>query len=208
MSKRSKSSHRWLSRQRRDRFARRAAAEGQVSRAHFKLEQLDHRYRLLRPGMTVLELGAAPGGWTRYLEERLAGGRLIACDPRPVSAGADTVVVESAYGDEETDRALEAILGDERVDLVLSDMAPNMSGNRTTDQARAVHLADLALDAAERWLKPGGALVVKVFQGEGADAWLAQVRKKFAKARFTKPEASRPESREVYAVAQGFELLP
>jgi 23S rRNA (uridine2552-2'-O)-methyltransferase len=205
MRKRSKSSHRWLARQRRDPFARRAATEGQVSRAHFKLEQLDRRFSLLEPGMAVLELGAAPGGWTRYLEERLAGGRLVACDPRPVSAGGDTVLVEAAYGEPEADRRLQEILADQRVDLVLSDMAPNLSGNRTVDQARAMHLADLALDAAERWLKPGGVLVVKLFQGEGVDAWVADLKRRFAKVRLTKPPASRPQSREVYAVARSFQ---
>ncbi len=208
MSKRSKSSHRWLSRQRRDPFARRAASQGQVSRAHFKLEQLDRRFRLLRPGMRVLELGAAPGGWTRYLEERLQGrlqaGLLVCVDPRPVTVGADTVVIEAAYGEPEADERLAAILAEAGVDLVLSDMAPNMSGNRTTDQARAMHLADLALEAACRWLNPGGALAVKLFQGEGIDAWMAEARNWFDKVRLTKPEASRSESREVYAVAQGF----
>jgi 23S rRNA (uridine2552-2'-O)-methyltransferase len=204
LSKRSKSSHRWLSRQRRDPFARRASSQGQVSRAHFKLEQLDRRFRLLRPGMRVLELGAAPGGWTRYLEDRLGGGLLVCLDPRPVTAGADTVVIEAAYGEPEADERLAAILGEEGIDLVLSDMAPNMSGNRTTDQARAMHLADLALDAARHWLKPGGSMAVKLFQGEGVDAWMAEVRNCFDKARLCKPEASRSESREVYAVAQGF----
>jgi 23S rRNA (uridine2552-2'-O)-methyltransferase len=203
MGKRSKSSHRWLTRQRRDPFARRAAAEGQVSRAHFKLEELDRRFRLIQPGMTVLELGAAPGGWTRYLEERLAGGLLIACDARPVTAGAETVVIEAEYGEPETDQRLAELLGGTRLDLVLSDMAPNMSGVRTVDQARAMHLADLALDAAVRWLKPGGHLVVKIFQGEGVDAWLSEVRKRFAKAQLVKPKASRSESREVYGLAQG-----
>lgn len=206
MSKRSKSSDRWLQRQRRDPFARRAAAEGGLSRARFKLAQLDRRFALLTPGMTVLELGAAPGGWTRYVEERVAGGRVIACDPRPVSAGAETVVIESAYGEPETDRALEAQLGDGRVDLVLSDMAPNMSGNRTIDQARSMDLADLARDAAERWLKPGGDLVVKLFQGEGVDAWVAEQRGRFRTVVLTKPKASRAESREVYLVARGFEV--
>jgi len=205
MSKRSKSSHRWLSRQRRDPFARRAAAQGQVSRAHFKLEQLDRRFGLVRRGMRVLELGAAPGGWTRYLEERLDGGLLVCIDPRPVSAGADTVVVEGAYGDAAVDERLAAVLAEAGVDLVLSDMAPNMSGNRTTDQARSMHLADLALDAAARWLNPGGTLAVKMFQGEGVDAWMVDLRKQFAKTRLTKPEASRSESREVYAIATGFE---
>ncbi|HEX7037838.1 MAG TPA: RlmE family RNA methyltransferase [Pseudomonadales bacterium] len=174
-----------------------------MSRAHFKLEELDRRFRLLGRGRRVLELGAAPGGWTRYIEERLAGGLLVVCDLRPVSAGADTVVIEGAYGEPETDRRIEAALGGEAVDLVLSDMAPNMSGNRTTDQARAMYLADLALDAAERWLKPGGALVVKLFQGEGTDAYVAALKERFEKARLVKPQASRPESREVYAVAQG-----
>lgn len=205
MSKRSKSSHRWLSRQRRDPFARRAASQGQVSRAHFKLEQLDRRFGLVRRGMRVLELGAAPGGWTRYLEARLDGGLLVCIDPRPVSAGADTVVVEGAYGEPAVDERLAAVLADAGVDLVLSDMAPNMSGNRTTDQARSMHLADLALDAAERWLNPGGTLAVKMFQGEGVDAWMTDLRKHFAKVKLTKPEASRAESREVYAIASGFE---
>jgi 23S rRNA (uridine2552-2'-O)-methyltransferase len=204
MSKRSKSSHRWLSRQRRDPFARRAATEGQVSRAHFKLEQLDVKFRLLRPGMSVLELGAAPGGWTRYLEERLAGGLLIACDPRPISAGGDTVVIEGTYGDPDTDARLDAALEGRRLDLVLSDMAPNLSGVRAADQARSMYLADLALEAAERHLKPGGDLVVKLFQGEGVDAWMNAVRARFAKAQLSKPKASRSESREVYAVVRGF----
>ena len=173
-----------------------------MSRAHFKLEQLDQRFRLLRPGMGVLELGAAPGGWTRYLEDRLAGGLLVACDPRPVSAGADTVVIEAAYGEADTDARLAEVLADAGVDLVLSDMAPNMSGHRATDQAAAMYLADLALEAAERWLKPGGDLVVKMFQGEGVDAWMSELRKRFVKAQLVKPKASRPESREVYAVAR------
>jgi 23S rRNA (uridine2552-2'-O)-methyltransferase len=202
VSKRSKSSNRWLTRQRRDPFARRAAAEGQVSRAHFKLEELDQRFKLLRRGLTVLELGAAPGGWTRYLEDRLEGGLLIVCDPRPITAGADTVVIDTEFGEPETDRRIAEVLGDRTLDLVLSDMAPNMSGNRTVDQARAMHLADLALDAADRWLKPGGDLVVKIFQGEGVDGWMEQVRARFAKAQLVKPRASRSESREVYGYAR------
>lgn len=204
MTRRGGSSHRWLARQRRDPFARRAAAEGQVSRAHFKLAQLDRRFRLVRPGMTVLELGAAPGGWTRYLEDELAGGLLVVCDPRPVSAAADTVVIEAAYGEPEADRALADALGTRRVDLVLSDMAPNMTGNRPTDQARAMYLADLALDAVERWLNPGGSLAVKLFQGEGTDAWVVEARARFDSVRLTKPAASRDASREVYAVARGY----
>ncbi len=205
MTKRSKSSHRWLVRQRRDPLVRRAAAEGQASRAHFKLEDLDRRFSLLRRGMTVLELGAAPGGWTRYVESRLDGGLLVACDPRPMGAGAPTtVVIEAAYGEEETDRRLEEALGERQADLVLSDMAPNMTGNRATDQATAMDLADLALDAATRWLKPGGGLTVKLFQGEGMDAWVVRLRDRFASVKLAKPSSSRARSREVYMVAQGY----
>ncbi len=212
MNKRSKSSHRWLSRQRRDPFSRRAADEGQISRAHFKLEQLDTKFRLLRGGMKVLELGAAPGGWTRYIEERLdrmidlrsKGGLLIVCDSRPVSTGPETVVIDTPYGEEATDLRLESLLHGPELDLVLSDMAPNMSGNRATDQARAMHLADLAAEAACRWLKPNGDLVVKLFQGQGVDAWMADLRRSFATVQLVKPKASRPESREVYAVAREF----
>lgn len=203
MTRRSKSSHQWLARQRRDPYARQAAEQGHVSRAHFKLQQLDERYRLLRQGMKVLELGAAPGGWTVYIEERLNGGLLVACDPRPVSAGGHSVVIEGAYGDAATDAAIDAVLGEKRLDLVLSDMAPNISGVRAADQARAMYLADLALEAAQRWLQPGGDLVVKLFQGEGVDAWVAEVRRYFEKVHLVKPKASRADSREVYALARG-----
>jgi 23S rRNA (uridine2552-2'-O)-methyltransferase len=154
--------------------------------------------------MKVLELGAAPGGWTVYLEERLRGGLLIACDPRPVSAGGNTVVIEGEYGEAATDAAIEAALGEARLDLVLSDMAPNISGVRAADQARAMYLADLALEAAQRWLQPGGDLVVKLFQGEGVDAWMVEVRRQFEKVHLVKPKASRPDSREVYALARGY----
>lgn len=212
MSKRSKSSHRWLTRQRRDAFSRRAADEGQISRAHFKLEQLDAKFRLLRSGMKVLELGAAPGGWTRYIEDRIhggihggiEGGLLIVCDSRPVSAGSETVVIDTPYGEEAADLQLKALLHGPELDLVLSDMAPNMSGNRATDQARAMYLADLAVEAALRWLKPKGDLVVKMFQGQGVDEWVADLRRRFATVQLVKPKASRPESREVYAVAREF----
>ncbi len=203
-SKRSKSSDRWLRRQRRDVYARQAENQGQVSRAHFKLQQLDERFGLLKPRMKVLELGAAPGGWTHYIEQRITGGVLIVCDPRPVAATAQTVVIEGVYGETETaDKLAEHLIG-RALDLVLSDMAPNMTGIRATDQARSMDLVELASDAASRWLKPGGNLVVKIFQGAGVDAWVVDVRKQFANVRMVKPEASRAQSREVYAVAQEF----
>ncbi len=203
-SKHSKSSDRWLRRQRRDLYTRQAADQGQLSRAHFKLQQLDERFGLLKPHMKVLELGAAPGGWTNYIEQRVPDGLLIACDPRPVSGGIRTVVIGGAYGETETNNRLSELLGGTALDLVLSDMAPNMTGIRFADQARSMDLLELAVDAADRWLKPGGDLVVKMFQGEGVDAWVADTRRRFGQLKIVKPKASRAESREVYAVAQEF----
>lgn len=203
-SKRSKSSDRWLSRQRKDPFARQAAGEGNVSRAYYKLAELDQRFKLVRSGSWVLELGAAPGGWTRYVESRIRGGGLIACDPNPVQAGAETHVVQGEYGEPWVAATIEETLGDRRLDLVLSDMAPNITGVRATDQALAMELAELAVDAADEWLKPGGHLVVKMFQGEGFEPFVAELRNKYDRIRVVKPKASRPESREVYAVGQQF----
>lgn len=203
--KRSKSSDRWLARQRKDPFARQAARTGRVSRAHYKLEQLDARFGLLKPGMRVLELGAAPGGWTRCIEDRIApDGLLIAVDERPVSVGTTTRLLAGLFGTAEIDNKIDELLEGRPLDLVLSDMAPNISGIRTADQARAMELAELAETAADRWLKPGGGLVVKVFQGEGVEDWIRRIRGKFGTFRQVKPEASRPDSREMFAVARQY----
>ena len=204
MAKRSKSSERWLQRQRKDYFVRQAQAGGHISRAHYKLEQIDQRYRIIRPSQRVLELGAAPGGWTHYLENKLRGGLLIAIDPLPITSGQDTHVIEGMAGEEVVDQEIAEILDGAQLDLVLSDMAPNISGIRTVDQARAMDLADICLDYCQRWLRRGGALTIKSFQGEGLDTWVATLRKSFAKVNVTKPKASRSESREVFVVAQGF----
>ena len=204
MAKRSKSSERWLQRQRKDYFVRQAQEGGHISRAHYKLEQIDQRYRIIRPSQRVLELGAAPGGWTHYLENKLRGGLLIAIDPLPITSGQDTRVIEGMAGEEAVDQEIAEILDGAQLDLVLSDMAPNISGIRTVDQARAMDLADICLDYCQRWLRRGGALTIKSFQGEGLDAWVATLRKSFAKVNVTKPKASRSESREVFVVAQGF----
>ena len=206
MPKRSKSSDRWLQRQRKDYFVRRAQDGGQISRAHFKLEQIDARFRIVKPKQHVLELGAAPGGWTHYLEGKLQGGLLIAVDPLPITSGQDTRVIEGLAGDEEVNNEIAAILDGTQVDLVLSDMAPNISGVRTVDQARAMDLADISLESCQRWLKLNGALTIKAFQGEGLDEWVAALRKQFAKVNVTKPKASRSESREVFVVATGFRM--
>ena len=204
MAKRSKSSERWLQRQRKDYFVRQAQDGGHISRAHYKLEQIDQRYRIIRPNQRVLELGAAPGGWTHYLENKLHGGLLIAIDPLPITSGQDTHVIEGMAGAEAVDQEIAEILDGAQLDLVLSDMAPNISGIRTVDQARAMDLADICLDYCQRWLRRGGALTIKSFQGEGLDAWVASLRKSFAKVNVTKPKASRAESREVFVVGQGF----
>lgn len=205
------SSRRWLSRQRRDPYVKAARREGHLSRAHYKLQQLDRRFRLLEKHHWVLELGAAPGGWTAWLAQCLTRGRIVAVDPLPVALSAANVeVVQGCLGDPDVDRRLAGILArDDKtapagVDLVLSDMAPNISGIRATDQARAMELAELASGAAFRWLKPGGSLVVKVYQGDGIEDWLRETRRRFGRVRVVKPPASRPESRENYAVARDY----
>lgn len=204
MVKRSKSSDRWLQRQRKDQFVRKAQGGGQISRAHFKLEQLDQRYKLIKPRRNVLELGAAPGGWTNYLEERLDGGLLIAIDPLPITCGDNTYVIEGFAGEPEVDAEIERILADEKLDLVLSDMAPNISGVRTVDQARSMDLADVSLDSCYRWMNQRGCMAIKAFQGEGLDDWVKDLKKCFKRVHMTKPKASRPESREVFVVAIDF----
>lgn len=207
MSRPRGSSGSWRDRQERDPFVKRARREGFRSRAVYKLEEIDHRESLLRPGMTVVDLGAAPGGWSQYASDRLGGrGRVLAIDLLPIDALAG---VEALTGDFTTDEMLEALLarlGDRRADLVLSDMAPNLSGTKAIDQPRAMHLAELALDFAGRVLAPGGALVCKLFQGEGVDALIADARGRFETVKITKPKASRPRSNEVYLVARNYRL--
>src|SRR5262245_10187214 len=182
MTKRTKSSQRWIERQKRDPYVKKAADRGLASRAHFKLAQLDTRHSLLRPNMWVLELGAAPGGWTRYLASRLSGGRVIAVDYRPMHVPPGVVFLGLDIHSDDFAGAVAAELGERRLDLVLSDMSPNITGVRAADQAAAMGLIDLATDAALRWLKPGGTLVVKMFQGEGVDEWIKAMRQRFAKA--------------------------
>lgn len=160
---------------------------------------------MLKPGMRVLELGAAPGGWTCYVEEKIRpNGQLVVVDDRPVAIGVGTSLVDGLFGIDDTDNKIAIILESHKVDLVLSDMAPNISGIRTADQARSMELAELAEQAAGQWLKPGGALVVKTFQGAGVEEWIQRVRSKFDRFKQVKPKASRPESREMYAVAQQY----
>lgn len=202
---RTRSSARWLREHFTDEYVRRAQAEGYRSRAVYKLLEIHEKDRLLRPGMTVVDLGAAPGGWSQ-LAARLVGreGRVIAVDLLPMEPLAD---VEFFQGDfRETallDRLLDA-LADRPVDLVLSDMAPNASGIKAVDQPRGLYLAELALDFAGRRLRPGGNFLVKAFQGEGFDAFLKDLRVAFATVAPRKPRASRARSAEQYLLARNY----
>jgi len=204
---RSKSSRRWLDRHVTDVYVHRAQAEGYRSRAAFKLLELDERDRFLRPGARIVDLGAAPGGWAQ-VAARAAGpsGRVIALDLLPIEPIPGVTCLEGDFRNDEVLEALRAETGGRRVDVVISDMAPNVSGVTAVDQPRAMHLAELALDFAAECLNEGGTLVVKVFQGIGFDEFVAAVRKRFRRVAVRKPGASRPESREVYLVARGFRL--
>jgi len=201
-------SRRWLERQARDRYVRRAREEGYRSRAAYKLLELDRRHRLLRPGMTVVDLGAAPGGWSQVAARRAGPrGRVVALDLLPMEPVPGVTFIQGDFREEGPLQALlEAVGGGRAVDLVLSDMAPNLSGLRAVDQPRAMHLAELALDLARQVLRPGGALLVKAFQGEGLDAYRDELRSCFRKVIHAKPEASRAASRELYLLALNYVL--
>ncbi|HLT43791.1 MAG TPA: 23S rRNA (uridine(2552)-2'-O)-methyltransferase RlmE [Luteimonas sp.] len=203
MATRSKSSQRWLKEHFSDPYVKKAQAEGMRSRAAYKLEELVARDRFLKPGMTVVDLGAAPGGWSQWVRQALGDhGRVIALDilEMPSLAG-----VEFLHGDFREDAvlsALETTLGGAPVDLVLSDMAPNKSGMDAVDQPRMMYLAELAMDFADNHLRPGGTFLIKLFQGAGFDDYLRELRRRYAKVSIRKPAASRRRSPEVYALAQ------
>ena len=201
---RSKSSQRWLKEHFSDPYVKKAQADGMRSRAAYKLEELVERDRLLQPGMVVVDLGAAPGGWSQWVRRQLGdGGRVIASDilEMPTLAG-----VEFLHGDFREDAVLsqlETMLDGAAVDLVLSDMAPNLSGVDQVDQARAMHLSELAMAFADDHLRSGGAFLIKLFQGVGFDDYVRELRRRYAKVAIRKPAASRRRSNEVYALAQG-----
>ena len=204
---RSKSSGRWLREHFNDAYVRKAQAAGYRSRAVYKLMELDEKDRLIRPGMTVVDLGAAPGGWSQYVLERLGGkGRVVAMDILDMEPLDGVEFIQGDFREQVVLDRLNDLLGGERADLVLSDMAPNISGMNAVDQPRAMYLCELALDFALQALKPGGTLVVKVFQGEGFDEYVKTLRAHFRKVQFRKPKASRPRSREVYALARDLKL--
>jgi 23S rRNA (uridine2552-2'-O)-methyltransferase len=202
--KRSASSTRWLNEHFKDRFVQQAQKKGLRSRAWFKLEEIQKSDKLFKPGITVVDLGAAPGGWSQYVASLIGNkGRIIACDLLPM----DPIVgVDFLQGDFRDDAVLNALLervGEEKVQVVMSDMAPNMSGQPAVDIPRAMYLVELALDMCKDVLAPNGSFIVKVFQGEGFEEYLKTVRSLFKTVKIRKPEASRARSREVYIVAMG-----
>ena len=200
----SKSSKRWLAEHFDDPYVKQAQQQGLRSRAAFKLQELQDKYALIRPGMTVVDLGAAPGGWCQVARPLVGpGGRVIALDILAMEPLPGVAFILGDFTESEPLRELEQALDGAAVDLVMSDMAPNISGMATVDQARAMYLAELALEFVRTHLKPGGDFVVKLFQGTDFDSFVLQVRSLFAKVRVIKPKASRPRSREVYLLARG-----
>lgn len=201
---RSKSSQQWLKEHFADPFVKKAQAEGMRSRAAYKLEELIERDKLLRPGMIVVDLGAAPGGWSQVVRRDLGSkGRVIAMDilEMPGIAGVD--FIHGDFREDEAISRLEALIDSAAVDLVLSDMAPNMSGVDSVDQARAMYLSELAVEFADKHLKKGGNFLIKLFMGEGFDAYMKDLKTRYTKVITRKPAASRRRSNEVYALALG-----
>ena len=208
MSRRTRSSDRWLKEHFSDPFVQRAQSAGWRSRAVFKLEEIDRRERLLKPGQTCLDLGAAPGAWSQYARRRVGrNGRVIATD---VLAMPELAGVEFVQGDLREQQVLDELLRllpGRQVDVVLSDMAPNLSGVDVIDQPRSADLAQLALDMSARILKPGGGALIKVFQGAGFRELVQSARGRFARVRIVKPAASRSRSPEMYLLAMQFRLV-
>jgi 23S rRNA (uridine2552-2'-O)-methyltransferase len=200
---RSKTRSAWMRRHLRDPYVKQAASRGYRSRAAFKLLELDERERLIRPGMRIVDLGAAPGGWSQVAAEKVGpGGCVVAVDLQSMDVPANVTFIQGDVRDPGVQSSIETALGG-RADLVLSDMAPNLTGVRPVDEARSQELAQIALASARRLLKPGGGLLVKVFHGSGLDAVIRQMKGAFAEAGIRKPPASRSDSSEAYVVCRG-----
>jgi len=205
MSKKRPSSKAWLKEHRDDPYVQQAQRDGYRSRACYKLLELQDKDKLIRTGMTVLDLGSAPGGWSQVALAQVGGrGRVIASDILPMDNLPGVTFIQGDFTEHQVFERIMAALGDQMVDVVISDMAPNMSGVNAVDQPRAIFLAELALDMAQRVLAPGGAFVAKLFHGEGFDQVFQSAKGSFLKVLTRKPKASRPRSREVYMVAKEF----
>ena len=198
----------WRDRQERDPYVQKARRDGWRSRAVYKLEQIDQKERLLKPDMTCIDLGSAPGSWSQYVTEKLKGrARIIALDLLPMDALPCVEFIQGDFREDEILGLLKGSLGDEKADLVMSDMAPNISGNKAVDQPRSMYLVEIALDLATQILKPRGDFVCKLFQGEGSEELIVVAKQQFERVKVMKPKASRPGSREVYLVARNYQLL-
>jgi 23S rRNA (uridine2552-2'-O)-methyltransferase len=207
MSRPRRSSGTWRERQERDPFVRKARQEGWRSRAVYKLEEIASKESLLAPGMTCVDLGAAPGSWSQYVATRLKHKvRIVAIDILPMDSLPCVEFLQADFSEDSGLGLLLERLGGAPVDLVMSDLAPNITGTKVIDQPRSMHLAELALDTANKVLRHNGNFVCKLFQGEGSDLFLARARRSFEKVRVMKPKASRPGSSEVYLVARNYRL--
>jgi 23S rRNA (uridine2552-2'-O)-methyltransferase len=207
-SGRSRTSSRWLAEHEADPYVQRAREEGWRSRAVFKLEEIQKTDRLLKPGMTVVDLGAAPGGWSQYAARILGGrGRIVALDLLPMEPVPGVEFIEGDFSAEDVHAGLRAALGSHKVDLVMSDMAPNMMGIADVDHARSMNLVELAVEFALQTLRPGGDLLIKVFQGREFQPLVAGLRRNFESVKLRKPKASRGRSAEVYVLARGLQLV-
>jgi 23S rRNA (uridine2552-2'-O)-methyltransferase len=208
MPKRSKSSARWLAEHASDEYVQRAQKEGWRSRAVFKLDEIQAREKLLRPGIRCVDLGAAPGGWSQYAARAVGGkGRIVATDILPMDAIPGVEFVLGDFREEAVLTEVLAAVGSDKVDLVLSDMAPNMAGIDAVDQPRSMYLAELALEFADRVLAPGGDALVKLFQGAGFDEIVRDARRRFGRVATKKPKASRSRSPEIYLLARQFGMV-
>ena len=202
--KRTRTSNAWLREHVNDTYVQRAKAEGYRSRASFKLMEMDDRDHLIRPGEVVVDLGATPGGWSQVAAKRMQGkGRVIALDLLEMEPLHGVDFIQGDFREEDVLRQLESKLDGHKVGLVLSDMAPNMSGILLSDQARVMHLAELGLEFSRNWLKPEGAFLVKVFQGYGFDDFVREMRLVFKTVASRKPDASRDRSAELYLLGRG-----
>ena len=202
---RSKTSSRWLQEHVNDPFVKQAQKDGYRSRSSYKLIQLNEKDRLIRPGMLVVDLGSAPGGWSQVLGRMLGGkGRVVATDILPMDALNNVEFIQGDFTESLVVEQILETLGGKKPDLIICDLAPNIGGIDSADQAASMYLVELALEMVRKILKPKGDFVVKVFQGEGSDAYLKDVRASFGKVSVRKPAASRARSREVYLVAKGF----
>lgn len=197
----------WLQRQDKDPFVKMAKAQGYRSRASFKLLELQQKYHLFKPGMNVVDLGAAPGGWTQVIQHIIGKtGHTIALDLLPIAPIDNVTVIQGDFTEEATYANLQRVVENQKIDWVISDMAPNMSGTWIVDQAKSMYLVECALDFAQQTLRQGGGFLVKTFQGEGFEVVLKTLRAHFKKVVIKKPKASRSESREIYLLATGYNI--